>query len=89
MRGQPGHLLCSRNARSRTPLVGRAHYGDKPGYPRRETEKEKAPIENLVRAFDSQDSVGRREVAFRWKLRLNGTPQMHFRSRNAGGKRER
>jgi hypothetical protein len=62
MRGQPGHPLCSRNARSRTPLVGRAHYGDQPGYTRREAEKEKTRIGNSVRAFDSQDSVGRREV---------------------------
>jgi len=62
MRGQPGYPLCSRNARSRIPLVGRAHYGDQPGYPRRESEKEKARIEDSVRAFVSQDSVGRREV---------------------------
>ena len=44
-------LLCSRNARSKTPLVGRAHFADQPGYPRREVEKEKACIENSVQAF--------------------------------------
>jgi len=39
-----------------------AHYGDQPGYPRREAEKEKARIENSVRAFDSQDNVEREVV---------------------------
>jgi hypothetical protein len=39
-----------------------AHYGDQPGYPRREVEKEKARIEFSMRAFDSQDSVGERIV---------------------------
>ena len=31
----PGDSLCSRNARSRTPLVGRAHGGKPPGRPSR------------------------------------------------------
>jgi hypothetical protein len=71
MRGQPGHPLCSRNARSKTPLVGRAHYGDQPGYLRREAEKGKVRIENSVWAFDSQDSVGGREVRVPLKAALS------------------
>ena len=31
--GWPGDSLCSHNARSRTPLVGRAHDGKAPGRP--------------------------------------------------------
>ena len=31
---EPDDLLCSRNARSRTPLVGRAQWGTHPGHPR-------------------------------------------------------
>ena len=30
---EPDDLLCSRNARSKTPLVGRAHDGKPPGHP--------------------------------------------------------
>jgi len=40
-RGWPGSSPCSRNARSETPLVGRAHVGNRPGRPAMRKEEQR------------------------------------------------
>ena len=71
MRRQTGHPLCSRNARSKTPLVGRPHYGDQPGYPRREGEKEKARIKKFAAGL-----VG----CFGWRAAIRDSAEVQLAS---------
>ena len=64
-------LPCSRNTRSKTPLVGRPHYGDQPGYPRREGEKEKARIKKFAAGL-----VG----CFGWRAAIRDSAEVQLAS---------
>ena len=63
---EPDDLLCSRNARSRTPLVGRAQW--KINQPPSLKDNERAWMEHLYRSMRAVERTIRRLVKMGWGM---------------------